>query len=317
MAVPWPEIAAHRERLVRIARRRVPTFEDAEDVASEAMLRAATYDDLDPERLPQFLTAVTIRLSADVYRTAERGTRLVHRLHVDDERSPEDLACEASDAAAVRELVGALPTSQRQVLIDRAYGLSVTQISQRHALSYKAVESALSRARATMRAALATAMALAAAAAASLRRRPEIELALPAATVVLVTAVVAPFVSHPTIGGDPLAAPPPAVAAQRAVPRPGPAAPVLAEQAAVRAPAPPAPDREPKPKPSPTPTPTPTGTPIVIDPPGGGDGISDEDGKPLTEEDLVACLEEGPWVEATVDPRAPSLVSGSNGCGRP
>ena len=316
MAVPWPEIAAHRERLVRVARRRVPTWEDAEDVASEAMLRAATYEDLDVERLPQFLSAVTVRLCADVYRSAERGTRLVRRLGLDDEPSPEELACEASDRAVVRELVGRLPDSQRNVLVDRAYGLSVTQISQRHSLSYKAVESALSRARSTLRSALAAATALALGAAATLRRRPGLEVAVPAASIAFVTAVVAPFLANAPIHGEPVALGPGRVTAiaagaqPAARPRVAPAvapAPVPGP-ATVAAPV----RRQPRPEPSPT------GTPIDI---AVGDGpdkihvVQDDDGQIATKEELRSCVREGVQVDARVDPTSYPVYAGNVGCG--
>ncbi|HEV2890192.1 MAG TPA: sigma-70 family RNA polymerase sigma factor [Frankiaceae bacterium] len=302
MAVPWPEIAAHRERLVRVARRRVPTREDAEDVASEAMLRCATFEDLDPARLAQFLTAVTLRLCADVYRDAEKGTRLVRRLDLDDEPSPEDLACAAADAGMLRDLLRRLPDNQRAVLVDRADGLSVTQISHRRALTYKAVESALSRARSTMRNALAGALALVFAAAEALRRRPAIETALPAASMALVTAVALPFLPHGPGGdaGAPRAsrvARPPAVAGLAGAPGvtvagvvPAVARPVAAAPRATgvtyRA------ER-------PAPRPEPTQSPMNIDV-GKGDKkvrlASDEDGKILTEDDMRACRTEGPSV---------------------
>lgn len=179
MAVPWHEIAAHRERLIRVARRRCPTREDAEDVVHEAMLRCATFEELDEKRLGQFLTAVTVRLCADIYRGTERSLRAVRSLEADNEPSPEDLACAAAEAEELRTLLDTLPDRQRAVLLDRAFGLSVTQISDRHALTYKATESTLSRARASMRLALASAMALVTAAFATVRRRPSVVLAVP------------------------------------------------------------------------------------------------------------------------------------------
>lgn len=188
MAVSWSQVAAHRERLLRIARRRCPTREDAEDVVQEAMIRTATFAELDEDRLGQFLTAVTLRLCADVYRTAERGARAVRRLESDDVPSPEAAAVAAAEAAELRALLDTLPPRQRDVLVDRAEGLSVTQISSRHALTYKATESALSRARATMRLALASAMGAVAAAFAAVRRRPAVAVALPLAAVAWVTA---------------------------------------------------------------------------------------------------------------------------------
>src|SRR5687768_5464336 len=116
MAVSWSQVAAHRERLLKIGRRRCPTREDAEDVVQEAMLRTATFEELDEERLGQFLTAVTLRLCADVYRTAERGARAVRRLDAEDVPSPEAAALAAAEAEELRALLATLPERQRDVL---------------------------------------------------------------------------------------------------------------------------------------------------------------------------------------------------------
>ncbi|HEX8004071.1 MAG TPA: sigma-70 family RNA polymerase sigma factor [Mycobacteriales bacterium] len=302
MAVPWPEIAAHRERLVRLARRRVPTLEDAEDVVSEAMLRCATFEGLDPARLAQFLTTVTLRLCADFYREAERGARLARRLDLDDVPSPEDLACAAADAGIVRDSLGRLPDTQRAVLVDRSFGLSVTQISHRHSLTYKAVESALSRARATMRTALAGALALVFGAAEAIRRRPALENAIPAATVAFVAAVVAPFGTPAPIGGEPLAlapAPPPAVIravrpaapAPRPVPVPAPTpAPALARLA-------PLPPRLTAPRPEPSRS--------ISVPLGDEEAGVKHNGSLVSQDDVSGCLRNGPKVQASLTPGEP------------
>jgi RNA polymerase sigma factor (sigma-70 family) len=190
----WPAIVAHRERLLAIARRRCPTYEDAEDVVHEAMLRCATFTNLDESRLGQFLTTVTIRLCVDVYRAGERSSRAVSRLAPDRDvtPSPEEAACGNADARYIEGLIATLPTRQRDVLVDRARGLSMSQIATRHALSYKAAESALARARGTLRGALASALGALALLAASLRRHRLAEVA--AAPVAALA--VAGFVLH-------------------------------------------------------------------------------------------------------------------------
>lgn len=166
----WPAIVAHRERLLRIARRRCPTLQDAEDVVHEAMVRCATFADLDDERLGQFLTSVTVRLCADVYRHADRSLRAFGRVVSDDvEPGPEDAACQAADAVVLAELLRTLPDRQRAVLVDRARGLSMQQICSHRGLTYKAAESALARARGTMRTALASGFAVVTAIAAAVR----------------------------------------------------------------------------------------------------------------------------------------------------
>jgi RNA polymerase sigma factor (sigma-70 family) len=180
--ISWSDIAAHRERLVRIARKRCPSREDAEDVVQEALLRCATFEGLDPQRLGAFLTSVTVRLCADLYRDAARSQRAAAKLDLGDVPHPEDQVLRATDAEVLGALLATLPAKQRAVLVDRARGLSVTQICRRHALTYKAAESALSRARVAMRHAIAATMSAVAAAAAIARRRPVSLAALPVAT---------------------------------------------------------------------------------------------------------------------------------------
>jgi RNA polymerase sigma factor (sigma-70 family) len=187
----WAAIAAHRERLLRMARRRCPTRADAEDVVQEALLRCATFPDLDEARIGQFLTSVTTRLCADTYRHAERQARAAGRLggETPPAADPADVACRDADVQELASLLATLPERQRAVLVDRASGLSVGQIGSRHALSYKAVESALSRARAAMRMALAS-MASVVFPPLALRRRRALAVAgFPVAALAFLTAV--------------------------------------------------------------------------------------------------------------------------------
>src|SRR2546422_9003974 len=69
----WQRMWNHREQLLRVARRRSMSQEDAEDAVHEAMLRAAERPDLDDERLGAWLTAVTMRRGVDRYRQGHRG----------------------------------------------------------------------------------------------------------------------------------------------------------------------------------------------------------------------------------------------------
>jgi RNA polymerase sigma factor (sigma-70 family) len=150
----WREILAHRERLLALARRHGPSPADAEDVVHEAMLRCATFSRLDRDRIGQFLTSVTMRLCADQYRGADRDGRIAGRLAAEPQRvahGPEDEVCGQAHAEAIEALVETLPERQRVVLADRARGLTLEQICTRRSLTYKAAESALARARGTVR----------------------------------------------------------------------------------------------------------------------------------------------------------------------
>ncbi len=152
----WAAICAERPRLVALARSRVPDASDAEDCAQEAMLRAMEFADLDEARLPQFLTAVTVRLCADQYRGRVRGERAWRRLAYRDveEPTPEETVCDRAEAGWLAAHVAALPASQRRVVEARAQGLSCAGVAERLRVPDTTVESALARARRSLRSAL-------------------------------------------------------------------------------------------------------------------------------------------------------------------
>lgn len=150
----WAQLWQHRERLLRIARRRVLCPADAEDVVSEALLRAASFG---PERIDEagsWLTCVVIRLCADLYRrdACERRTLRATAFGPTTVPSPEEGMCDQAAVAALRASLDALPDRQRAALALRVDGVDVASIATRLGLSYKAVESSLSRARGALRA---------------------------------------------------------------------------------------------------------------------------------------------------------------------
>jgi RNA polymerase sigma factor (sigma-70 family) len=152
----WIHVLSHRKRLLHIARARLLSPDDAEDIVQEAMIRAATFDDLDEDRLGQFLTSVTVRLCADERRRAARAAYLVRRVPVDRYEEPgvDEQICALAEATWAAGVVASLPATQQEVLRGRADGLSYEEIGQRRRLSFKSVESAAARARATVRRAL-------------------------------------------------------------------------------------------------------------------------------------------------------------------
>lgn len=153
----WELVVRHRERLVPIALARTASRADAEDAVQEAMLRAVTYPDLDETRLRAFLTTVTVRLCVDQHRQRQRelrsGTAVFHGEC--DDGDPEPAACDRAEAAWAATVLATLPERQREVVAVRAGGADLAETAQRLHLSYKAVESALSRARTQLRAAMA------------------------------------------------------------------------------------------------------------------------------------------------------------------
>lgn len=154
----WHAALAHRERLLTIARTRTASLEDAEDAVQEALLRCAEFEGLDEERLGRFLTSVTVRLCIDEHRRRSQASRLGRRLEAEPTvtTGSDEPVCDQLEAVWVASLVAGLPPRQREVLAAKADGLSCREIGGRYRMSYKAVESALTHARKTIRAALAT-----------------------------------------------------------------------------------------------------------------------------------------------------------------
>ncbi|MDG9715221.1 sigma-70 family RNA polymerase sigma factor [Streptomyces sp. DH24] len=159
----WQRVWGHREALLRVARRRSASPEDAEDAVHEAMVRAMERPELDDERLGGWLTTVTMRLCVDrhrqVVREAEAHRRAARGLpgYV----TVEDPVCDRAEAHwLTRRGREELPGRQAEALGLRAEGLELGQIAQRMGLSYRAVQSLLARSRKTLRAVLAGTLAV-------------------------------------------------------------------------------------------------------------------------------------------------------------
>lgn len=156
----WAVVDAHRERLLRVARRRTLCEQDAEDVVSEAVLRGAERPDLDPDRLPAWLTTVTVRLCADVARDAARERRRWMRADMETTaESCEQRVCDRAEATWLAGHVDSLPDRQAQVLRLRADGLDVTGAAESMGVSYRTAESLLARGRRALRALLTSSLA--------------------------------------------------------------------------------------------------------------------------------------------------------------
>jgi RNA polymerase sigma factor (sigma-70 family) len=228
----WQLVLPHRPYLVGIAVRRGMSWHDAEDCAHEAMVRCVAFPGLDESRVPEFLASTTMRLCVDRHRLRARDERVGVRLGHVDEPSPEERACDRAEAVWVAGHVAALPESQRTALAARAEGLSCDEIATRMELSYKAVESLLSRARAHIRAAVASAYVLLAR---TRRRGWHAPVAIGAMSVVAMVAVSAlgPHPGSPpgvrrafpesTRAAARVATPAPAASPRPAVARPAPA----------------------------------------------------------------------------------------------
>ena len=151
----WLAVWAHRERLLRVASRRVADPAEAEDVVSEAVLRgarhyiaAAPHFD-EAAGLAPWLTTITVNLCHETHRVRARAERVPAPVTYDP--VTYDPVC---DRVAVVVALGRLPERQRTAVALRAMGYDVHHIAQRLGCTYKTAESLLSRARAALRAAL-------------------------------------------------------------------------------------------------------------------------------------------------------------------
>ncbi|WP_406168153.1 sigma-70 family RNA polymerase sigma factor [Streptomyces sp. NBC_00996] len=159
----WERMWSHREQLLKVARRRSMSPEDAEDAVHEAMLRAAERPDLDDERLGAWLTTVTMRLCVDRYRQVNREAE-VHRSPTLTAPGPvpvEEAVCDRAEAKWLAVRSGELPARQAEALRLKSEDLDVGQVAVRMGLSYRTVESLLARARRTLRNSLAGTLGLA------------------------------------------------------------------------------------------------------------------------------------------------------------
>jgi DNA-directed RNA polymerase specialized sigma24 family protein len=121
----WDLVWPHYDDLIRVARRRTPCAADAEDCVSEAMLRTVLHPGLDHDRVGAFLTAVTVRVCADLHRDRTRWAR-VAAVHSGDDRlvpTPEAVVCDRAEAVwLARLLARSLSPAEHAAVRARAAG---------------------------------------------------------------------------------------------------------------------------------------------------------------------------------------------------
>jgi RNA polymerase sigma factor (sigma-70 family) len=145
----WKLVLPHREQMLAIARRRVATREDAEDVVATALVRTVEHPKLDEARVGAFLCTTVMRLAVDVHRDRDRqlavGTREATRALPGP--SVEELVCDEAEARWLAEQLQDLPERERQVLQARLSGMTAQQASAHLGLTAKATENAFTRVR--------------------------------------------------------------------------------------------------------------------------------------------------------------------------
>ena len=221
----WSLVWNQRPRLLKIARRRTSGEHDAEDVVAEALLRAMEHPEIDEERLPAWLTTVTVRLCADAKRERVREERLWSRTGPPaPAASFEERVCDLSEAAWVSRRLAGLPARQAQALRLRADGHDVAGVARILGVNYRTAESLLARGRAAARSWLIWSLAALAALITRWGRWREIRVAgagrtvaisagMAAVGVAVVTHAVLPHAARPARPGPVRTGPPAAPAA--------------------------------------------------------------------------------------------------------
>jgi RNA polymerase sigma factor (sigma-70 family) len=150
----WRAVLAEQERAQRVARARCSSPQDAEDCVQEAMARVVAMPDVDLRRVGPLLSVIVANLAADTHRVRSRAVRAEPRLRASAlaQPSPEDDICDALEAQWLWERRVELPEQDRAVLEFRAQGRSAAQAAEALGVTYKAAESAYTRARTRMRA---------------------------------------------------------------------------------------------------------------------------------------------------------------------
>jgi len=198
LARRWTRAEAERTALVRLARRTGLTEADAEDCVQEAILKVVPRADVDEARMGSLLATVVKRRAIDLHRRAEAAARASRRLQTVascEAEAPDVALCDRAEAEWSASLVAGLPELQRQVLLARAEGRSWSEIARELSTSVKAVESAVSRARASVRLAIASTLGIGLALARRWRQSSTV-VAGGTAAIVLIAATVPLLHSH-------------------------------------------------------------------------------------------------------------------------
>lgn len=149
----WSAVIAHRERLVRLARVK-GAGDEAEDVVQEALLRAATFPELDHERAWPFLSAIVVRRVVDLHRQTARERNLLRHAALAPAVSSgfETELCDRDEARWVaREFLKHAPPALLSIIRRRLAGTPWQEIAADSRQSPSALETRVRRAMADFR----------------------------------------------------------------------------------------------------------------------------------------------------------------------
>ena len=152
-------VREQRQSLLAFLRRRVPTEEDAQDIAQESLVRLIRYREHAPESWSSLLYRIAINALNDRARRAQSHHQHdhisldehSHGLASDDQEHDQRIANQQELARLQQALLG-LPSRCREIyLLNRIEGMSYSEIAKHCGISVKAVEKNISKALALLR----------------------------------------------------------------------------------------------------------------------------------------------------------------------
>ncbi|MDT7569982.1 MAG: hypothetical protein QOE05_156 [Actinomycetota bacterium] len=145
----WDAVLEHRDRALRVARARLSDPYDVDDCVQEGMARVVAMPNLDLGTVGPLLSTVVANVAADTHRQHVRLSRLSTKVASSEVpvQAGDEPVCDAAEARWLRSQLDTLGERERAVLELRAEGRTVAETAAALGMTYKAVESAFTRAR--------------------------------------------------------------------------------------------------------------------------------------------------------------------------
>lgn len=149
-----------REALVKFLRTRLPTEEDAQDVAQESMVRLVRYRGAEPEEAwKRLLYRIAVNAAHDHMRHARSHCAAGHVSYLDTldtasaDEPPQDerLAQQRMLAEMVEQILELPPRCREIFLLNRVEGMTYVQVARHCGISLKAVEKHMTKALSVLR----------------------------------------------------------------------------------------------------------------------------------------------------------------------
>lgn len=148
----WAMVLPYHDRALRVAFARTGNRADAEDIASETLIRVVTVADLREDTVGGLVSTVAIRLALDVHRREASGRRLEARCGSGLLLPGVDEAVvDKGEASWLHGVVKDLLALEREVMLYRAAGHTNGSAAETLGVTYKSVASAYTRARTSVK----------------------------------------------------------------------------------------------------------------------------------------------------------------------